>query len=147
MEFSKSKRINYLLYQMGIKNIHDLIFYLPYRYEDYSLTPFIDIKDKQKVVLEWAILNEPKAFKGNKIKGVTFDFMSNDKHYFKVVAFNRDYLTSIINFRDTFTLVGIYNKQRNQINLINLNKGTISEEDRMKLKICNEIKEKIECLI
>lgn len=132
MEFSKSKRINYLLYQMGIKNIHDLIFYLPYRYEDYSLTPFIDIKDKQKVVLEGAILNEPKAFKGNKIKGVTFDFMSNDKHYFKVVAFNRDYLTSIINFRDTFTLVGIYNKQRNQINLINLNKGTISEEDRIK---------------
>ena len=132
MEFSKSKRINYLLYQMGIKSIHDLIFYLPYRYEDYSLTPFIDIKDKQKVVLEGAILNEPKAFKGNKIKGVTFDFMSNDKHYFKVVAFNRDYLTSIINFRDTFTLVGIYNKQRNQINLINLNKGTISEEDRIK---------------
>lgn len=117
---------------MGIKNIYDLVFHLPYRYEDYNITPFKDIVDKQKVVLEGIILNEPKSFKGNKISGVSFDFMSNDKHYFKVVAFNRDYLSSIINFTDTFTLVGQYNKTKNQINLINLNKGSLKEEDRIK---------------
>lgn len=117
---------------MGIKNIYDLVFHLPYRYEDYNITPFKDIVDKQKVVLEGIILNEPKSFKGNKISGVSFDFMSNDKHYFKVVAFNRDYLSSIINFTDTFTLVGQYNKTKNQINLINLNKGSLKEEDKIK---------------
>ncbi|MGM9873992.1 MAG: ATP-dependent DNA helicase RecG [Bacilli bacterium] len=132
MIFSKSQRINNLLKGMGIYSVYDLVFYLPYRYEDYSITEFKNIKDKQRVVLEGIILNEPKAFKSQKVSGVTFDFMSSDKHYFKVVAFNRDYLTSIINFKDTYTLVGQYNKNKNQINLINLNKGSLKEEEKIK---------------
>ena len=131
-KLTKSPRLNKFLYQMGIFNYYDVINHLPRRYEDLSYTHERNLKDKERVVLLGKVLSLPKITKGKKIDIVTFDFMTNTKTYFRVVAFNRPYLGSIINLEDTFTLVGVFNAKRGEIDFINMFKGEIPVNERIR---------------
>ena len=131
-KLSKSARINYLLHQMGIWTYKDVINHLPRRYDNFSLTSNKDIEDKQRIVLEGSIISLPKLNLGQKVKSVTFEFLSNDRRYFKVIAFNRPYLMKILNVNETYTLIGSYNRNKNTIDMINIVKGSMNEDERIK---------------
>ena len=131
-KLTKSPRLNKLLYQMGIFNYYDVVNHLPRRYENFNYTHERDLKDKERVVLLGKIMSIPKLSKTKRIDIVTFDFMTVNKNYFHVIAFNRPYLAKNINLSDTFTLVGTFGLKRGEINLLNLYKGEIPVGERIK---------------
>ena len=114
-KLTHSPRLNKLLYQMEIFNYYDVINHLPRRYENFNFTPERDLKDKQRVVLFGKVISLPRVNKTKRVDVTTFDYMTVNKSYFRVVAFNRPYLAKILNLEDNFTLVGSFNKKRNEI--------------------------------
>ena len=131
-KLTKSPRLNKYLYNMRIFNYYDVINHLPRRYDDLSYTTEKNLSDKQRVVLLGKVLSFPKINKTRKIHVTTFDFMTINKSYFRVVAFNRPYLEKNINLNDTFTLIGVFNAKRGEIDFINMYKGKIDSKDSIK---------------
>ena len=132
MKLTKSARLNYMLGQMGIFNYEQVVNYLPRKYDDYHLTRETDLVDKERVVIYGKLVSLPRLIRTRNIKIVTFDFMSDKRHYFKVVAFNREFLLKTLNLVDGFTIIGTYNKKEHEINLINFNKGQIPDSEALK---------------
>ena len=131
-KLTKSPRLNKLLYQMGIYNYYDVIYHLPKRYENLSLTEERNLVDKQRIVIIGKLVSAPKLVLARRVKIVTFEFLTRKGTYFKIVAFNRQYLTNMLNLKDEFTLIGSFSKKDNEINLINIHKGEIPEDERLK---------------
>lgn len=133
MLFSKSKRINSALYNANIFTYRDIIFHLPYRYEDYSL---IDesktLIDKQKVCLLVKVISINNFKKTKNVSIFCFDSISSSNKTYRVICFNRDYLTKIVEINGIYTIYGQYNLKKNQIELINIYKGKIKDEDKIK---------------
>ena len=117
---------------MDIYSFYDVVNHLPRKYDDYTLTNETNLIDKQRVVLFGKIASTPKLVRARNIFIVTFDFITSQKHYFKVVAFNRKYLVSVLEANEEYTIIGNYNKKDNEINFINFNKGRIAPEECLK---------------
>lgn len=131
-KLTKSPRLNSLLYQMGIYNEYDVIKHLPRRYDNFSLTSDSQLEDKQRVVLFGKIINIPKYVQTKRVDLVTFEFLTSNNRYFKVVAFNRKYLINNLKINEDYTLIGNYNKSNNEISLINIVKGSIDKDKTIK---------------
>ena len=131
-KLTKSPRLNYLLGQMGIFTPYDVINHLPRRYDDFSYTKDRDLKDKQRVVLLGKVISVPKATNTRGPHIVTFDFMSNDRRYFKVVFFNQPYIANYLKIEETYSLIGIFNLKRNEIDGQKILKGEIPTLERLK---------------
>ena len=91
-KLTKSPRLNFLLRSMGIFSPYDVVNHLPRRYDDYNLTNETNLVDKQKVVIYGKLVSVPRLVRTSRIKMVTFDFMTDARHFFKVVAFNREFM-------------------------------------------------------
>ena len=132
-KLSKSPRINYLLHAMGIFSFYDVVYHFPKRYENLNYTKDErKLNDKQRVVLLGRVVSVPKLIKARNITVTTFDFLTNHNTFFRVVAYNRIYLSKTISNSETYTLVATYNKQRNELNFINSYKGIVPLEQRIK---------------
>lgn len=131
-KLTSSPRLNKYLYNMGIFSYYDVINHLPRRYEDLSYTVDRGLVDKQRVVLLGKIISLPKVNKARKVHVTTFEFMTSNKSYFRVVAFNRPYLGGNINLIDDFTLIGVYNAKRGEIDFINMYKGMIPPQNQIR---------------
>ena len=131
-KLTKSPRLNYLLGEMGIFTYYDVINHLPRRYDDFSYSIEKDIKDKQRLVLLGKVLSIPKTVNARGINIVTFDFMSQGKRYYKVVFFNQPYLTSYLKINQDYSLIGIFNLKRNELDGQKILKGEIPYEERLK---------------
>ena len=131
-KLTKSPRLNKYLYQMGIFDYYDVINHLPRRYESLEYTSEKDLKDKQRVVVLGKVISLPRVTKAKRVDVTTFDFMTVNKTFFRVVAFNRPYLGKNINLEETYTLIGSYNRKRNEIDFINMYKGEIPANQRIK---------------
>ncbi len=131
-KLTKSPRLNYLLGQMGIFTPYDVINHLPRRYEDFSYTRDKDLKDKQRVVLLGKVISVPKAVNARGIHIVTFDFMSQNRRYYKVVFFNQPYIAKMLKMDTDYSLIGTFNLKRNEIDGLKILKGEIPYEERLK---------------
>ena len=131
-KLTKSDRLNKLLSLMGIYSYYDVINHLPRRYENFDYTRERGLADKERVVLLGKIISLPKLVKKPHMDIVTFDFMTDNRTFFRVVAFNRPYLAKNINLTDKITLVGVYNAKRGEIDFINMYKGEIPLNERIK---------------
>ena len=131
-KLTKSKRLNYLLGQMGIFTPYDVVNHLPRRYEDLNYTEERNLVDKQRIVIKGKMVSLPKHIKTSRVQLITFDFVTDNKNFFKVVAFNRAYLLNNLSLEETYTIIGSFSKKNNEINLINIYKGEIPEENRLK---------------
>ena len=131
-KLTKSPRLNFLLGEMGIFSPYDVVNHLPRRYEDFSYSNEKDIKDKQRLVLKGQVISIPKAVKARGLSVLTFDFMSESRRYYKVVFFNQPYLAKTIKLEETYTLVGIFNLKRNEVDGQKILKGEVPEEERLK---------------
>jgi ATP-dependent DNA helicase RecG len=63
---------------------------------------------------------------------VRFDFQTQKGTYFKIIAFNRPYLSNIVTLENDYTLVGMFDKKNNEINLVNIIKGIVPLEQRFR---------------
>ena len=131
-KLTKSPRLNYLLGEMGIFTHYDVINHLPRRYDDFTYTVEKDLKDKQRVVLLGKVISVPKGVTARGIHIVTFDFMSVNRRYYKVVFFNQPYLIKMLKMDTDYSLVGTFNLKRNEIDGLKINKGEIPFEERLK---------------
>ena len=131
-KLTKSPRLNYLLGQMGIFTPYDVINHLPRRYEDFSYTEEKDLKDKQRVVLLGKVISVPKNVNARGINVLTFDFMTRNRRYFKVVFFNQPYLSKTLKIDEEYSLVGSFNLKRNEVDGMRIYKGEIPYEERLK---------------
>lgn len=131
---TSSKNAEKELNLMGIYNSFDLISYLPYRYEsfEYSLKKEKELVDKERVVIYGRLVSNPKFIKTHKLDIIKFFFANENGSFFSVVAYNRPYLMNILNFEDHYTLVGSYSLEKKELNLINIKKGEIPDEERLK---------------
>lgn len=131
-KLSNSKRMNYLLGSMGIFSYYDVLAHLPKRYDDFSLTHERHLVDKEKVTVFAKVVTSPKKVLARKTTIVTFDVLTNANTYFKITAYNRPYLTKIVNLNEYYTITGSYDKSRNTLNMINLVKGKIEDNKYLK---------------
>ena len=131
-KLTKSPRLNYLLGEMGIFTPYDVINHLPRRYDDFSYTDEKELKDKQKVVLLGKVVSIPKLVKAKGLTIVTFDFISQSRHYYKVAFFNQQYLTSSLKINEDYSLIGTFNLKRNEVDGQKILKGEIPPEERLK---------------
>ncbi len=129
---SSSKRLNYLLHNMGIFSYYDVLEHLPRRYDDYSLTHERNLSDKERVTIFAKVVTSPKKVLGRKTTIITFDVLTDRNTYFKVQAFNRPYLTEYVSLDESYTISGVYDKGKNCINVINLLKGKLDSSKTLK---------------
>ena len=117
---------------MGIFDYKDVIEHLPRKYDDFSSTKEIGLKDKDRVVIYGRVMSPPTFAAKRKISISQFDFMSENKNYFKVIAYNRPYLRSTLKLGEFYTVLGVYDFKNTRINALNIVKGKISTEDSLK---------------
>ncbi len=131
-KLTKSPRLNYLLGGMGIFNYYDVVNHLPHRYDDYSYTDETNIQDKQRVVLFGKVISIPKVIRAKGVTIATFDFMSQNRRYYKVVFFNQPYLNNSVKIDGEYSIIGTFNLKRNEVDGQKILKGEVPTEERLK---------------
>ena len=131
-KLTKSPRLNALLKKMGIYNAYDVINHLPRRYDDFSYTPEVDLKDKQRLVIKGKIISLPKVIPSRRVSVLNFDFMSDSRRYYKVVFFNQPYLSKTLKMDEEYSLIGTFNLKRNEIDALKMVKGKVPPNERLK---------------
>lgn len=132
IKFSKSERINKALYDMGIRSYKDIIFHLPRKYEDLSLTHENNLQDKERVVLYGEVVGSVELRRFKNISVSKFSFVTVNKNVFYVEAWNRPYLSKMLSSGGFFTLIGSYDEKKNKINLINILKDKVEGSRSLK---------------
>lgn len=132
MKLTKSPRLNAILYDMGIHNSYDVIFHLPKRYENYTLTNKKIYQDKEKVSLFGKIVSNLTLLKKNKFSISTFDFIDSNGYFFKIISYNRPYLSSQYKVGDEVSILGTYDAKNKRVNIINIYKGSLKDDELIK---------------
>lgn len=133
MKLTQSKKLNYLLGEMNIFSYKDVISHYPYRYESLFISEQeTNLNDKQRVVFFGRIMSEMKVIKKGALTILTFDFLTKKKTLFKGVIYNRPFYNNKHFLSNDVTLIGIYNKERKEINVISLYVGEIKDENKIK---------------
>ena len=95
------------LKKLGIKQVRDLLFHFPHRYEDFSnIIPIAEVKTNETCCLRGKIL-EIKSNKTWKRKwSVTEALIGDDSGAIKAVWFNQPYLVNVLQQKDNICLTG-----------------------------------------
>ncbi|XOB41145.1 MAG: ATP-dependent DNA helicase RecG [Candidatus Nealsonbacteria bacterium] len=81
------------LNRLGIKNIADLLFHFPHRYEDFSnLTPITQVKADEKVCIQGKVLDIQNIITRRRRFVLTKATIKDESGAIKVIWFNRPYL-------------------------------------------------------
>ncbi len=131
-KLTKSARLNYLLGGMGIFTPYDVVNHLPHRYDDYSYTDETSLQDKQRVVLLGKVISIPKVVPSKRVSVLTFDFMSRNRKYYKIVFFNQPYLAKTVKIDEEYSIIGTFNLKRNEVDGMKMIKGEVPIEERLK---------------
>ena len=131
-KLTKSPRLNYLLGGMDIFTPYDVINHLPHRYDDYSYTDEKAIQDKQRVVLLGKVISVPRVVPSRSVTVLTFDFMSRNRKYYKIVFFNQPYLAKTVKIDEEYSIIGTFNLKRNEVDGMKMIKGEVPPEERLK---------------
>ncbi len=108
------------LKKLGVKNIHDLLFYFPHRYEDFSnLVKISDIRINQKCTIKGEVksIESSKTWKKKMI--ITQALIQDNSGAMKAVWFNQPYLKKIIKREDNLVLSGKVSLRDNEIYITN----------------------------
>jgi len=131
MKLTGSKRLNYLLGEMGIFSPYQVIEHLPRKYDSYlpsSKDQLLHMADKQKIVVVGKAIESPKVMRFKGISKTQFYFRADVGLDFLVVAWNRPYLGKTIQVGETYTLQASYDSKNHSLNMLNMKKGIIPPE-------------------
>ena len=132
MKFSKSPRINQALYNMGLFTYEDIIFHLPRKYDNLEPTHELGLKDKERVVFVGKVTRAPVNSRFSRAQVTRFSFTTRQGNTFAVEAWNRPYLTKMLDEDSLYTLIANYDYYKNKLNMINLTKGEAPEGDYLR---------------
>ena len=132
MPLTGSKKLNFLLGEMGIFNARQVIDHLPRRYDSFLYTSKEELShlvDKQKVVLYGHVLGVAKTLRFRNLSNTKFLFEDEYGEPYNVIAWNRPYLGKMLSSGGEFTLQASVDKKKHELNLLNLKKGRIAQEN------------------
>ena len=129
---SKSLRINQALKNMSIFSYKDIIFHLPRRYDNLKPTRERNLENKERVVIVGNVSGAIVSSRFSRASVSKFTFVSKNKNIFHVEAWNRPYLSKVLNSEDLYTLIGSYDAKKNKINLVNITKGEVNDDNYIK---------------
>lgn len=106
------------LKKLGIKNIRDLVYYFPHRYEDFSnVINISDVKINQFCSIQGKILTIENTKTWKKKMTVTNSIVEDDTGAIKVSWFNQPYLTKTLKSGDDVSLAGKVTTGKNGVYL------------------------------
>lgn len=119
-ELNRVGKTNYiLLKKLGLETIQDLLFYFPWRYDDFQESKNIqDIKIGEKINIIGVIdlIQNKRSYK--KRMYITEAIVVNNDEVIKVIWFNQAYLTKTLHPGDKVSLSGKVLFQQGQLTLI-----------------------------
>ncbi len=108
------------LKKLGIRNIHDLLFYFPHRYEDFSnLVRISDIKINEKCTIKGEVKSIENTRTWKKKMIITQALIQDKTGAMKAVWFNQSYLNKVIKKGDKLVLSGKVTLRDNEIYITN----------------------------
>ncbi|WP_347860628.1 ATP-dependent DNA helicase RecG [Salimicrobium sp. PL1-032A] len=111
------------LNDLSIYTIRDLLFYFPFRYDEFDVKPLTELVHKETATLEGKVATQPSlAYYGKKKSRLTFT-MQVGEFAVKVVMFNRAFLKKSLDMDDTITVTGKWDMHRLQLTATHLKKG------------------------
>ncbi|KGX93203.1 ATP-dependent DNA helicase [Pontibacillus halophilus JSM 076056 = DSM 19796] len=108
---------------MGIHTVEDLLFYFPFRYDEFEVKPLAELLHDEKATIEGQVIGEPTlTFYGKKKSKLTVTLQV--EHYaVKAVMFNRAFVKKQLQAGDTVTVTGKWDQRRLQITVSQFKKG------------------------
>jgi ATP-dependent DNA helicase RecG len=102
-----------LLNKVNIYTIDDLVRYYPYRYNIYTPSNILDASSDDTIVVTGTVTSNANVFYIRRgFNRLTFTFETNNINI-KVVIFNRDFYKRLITIGKTISLIGKYDKLKN----------------------------------
>ena len=108
-----------LLKKLGLENIQDLLFYFPFRYDDFTLSTAIEsLKPGMaaNILGEVELIQNKRSFK--KRMSITEALIKDETDTIKIIWFNQPFLTKTIRVGDKLSLAGTVNENNGQLTLI-----------------------------
>ncbi|MFD1705845.1 ATP-dependent DNA helicase RecG [Siminovitchia sediminis] len=97
---------------LDIHTIRDILYYLPYRYDDMRLRDLSDVEHDERITVEGKVHSEPSlVYYGKKRNRLTFRLLA-DRYLIKAVVFNRGYLKGKLQPNSIVTVTGKWDKHR-----------------------------------
>lgn len=110
-----SKNMIEKIHNQDIYTVYDLLYYFPYRYENYEVVNLERSLDNEKVTVVGVVISDPVfSFIRRNLSRLTFNIAVNNL-VVKVVAFNRDFLRNQLYRGLEVTITGKYEKHKGQI--------------------------------
>ena len=122
MKLTKSEAINHSLERFKINNYLDVLEHTPRSYLDMHMSRDKNLIDKERIVFYGYIIRLPIISRFARVSLVRFLFRTINGQEFNIEAYNRPYLTKILNLETKYVITGIYDKKKNKINLINISR-------------------------
>ncbi|WP_101843849.1 ATP-dependent DNA helicase RecG [Halobacillus sp. Marseille-P3879] len=117
------------LNELGLFDIHDLLFYFPYRYDSYEIKPLTELQHEEKATIEGQLTSEPVVqFYGKKKSRLTMT-LQVDQFAVKAVMFNRSFAKKQLSAGDTVTVTGKWDQHRMQITVSQYKKGSAQSQE------------------
>lgn len=120
------------LNKININSSEDLLFYLPYRYEDMSYSDEENLVDKQKIKLLGKIISNPKHFSNAKIDIISFYIITKKNKIYNIKLYNRGYLLTTLELNEEYSISGTYNIEKKEVIVSSIVKGVIDDVKRLR---------------
>lgn len=117
------------LADMGIETIADLLFYFPFRYENYERKDLSEVRHNERATVVGKVHGEPSLnYFGRRRSRLTVRLLI-DRYLVKAVWFNRPYMKNKLTPGDTVTITGKWDQHRKQITVDEWKKGERREDE------------------
>ncbi|AKG04611.1 MULTISPECIES: ATP-dependent DNA helicase RecG [Salimicrobium] len=117
------------LNELGIYTISDLLFYFPFRYDEFEVKPLTELVHNETATLEGKVATQPSlAYYGKKKSRLTFT-MQVGEFAVKVVMFNRAFAKKNLETGDVVTVTGKFDMHRLQLTATHFKKGEAKSEE------------------
>lgn len=107
----KAKDLN----QLGIRTVHDLLFYFPSRYEDYTIRDVSEVADGDKITIKGTIYGEPSVRFFGRNKSRMSVRLVVDRVVVTAIWFNQHYLKARLTVGKEIQVSGKWERSRLQI--------------------------------
>lgn len=99
--------------QLGVVTIADLLYHLPFRFNDIQERPLASILDQEKVTLKGRVITPPVvSYFGRRRSRLSFRLELEDHQVIQVVFFNQPYLNKQVDLNDEKSIYGKWDQTR-----------------------------------
>ena len=99
--------------QLGVVTIADLLYHLPFRFNDIQERPLASILDQEKVTLKGRVMTPPVvSYFGRRRSRLSFRLELEDHQVIQVVFFNQPYLNKQVALNDEKSIYGKWDQTR-----------------------------------